>query len=302
MRNYRGSDYNSGYPDCELSLSDIQKIFSPEFLSQLDVVNFNGNLGDFALSRWGLEIVQYITGHDVQVKINTNGSARSANWWSRLAHPLVTIGFAIDGLADTHSLYRQDTEWSRVIDNATAYIQAGGRAVWRFVPFDHNRHQESQCREMAKDLGFLQFENIYDGRDRGPVFDRDGTFSHWIGPKDDHTPNVQDLLQGHVTWYNKNAKFDKDQTNLSFDCLHKRDREIYLAADGTVYPCCYLGFYPKTMAHPGNQELAAMVHENNALQYPLEHCLQWFDSVEQAWAHASIAEGRPYQCVNSCGR
>ena len=60
MRNYRGSDYNSGYPDCELSLTDIKKIFTPEFLSQLEHVNFNGNLGDFALGRWALEIVEYI--------------------------------------------------------------------------------------------------------------------------------------------------------------------------------------------------------------------------------------------------
>jgi hypothetical protein len=56
------------------------------------------------------------------------------------------------------------------------------------------------------------------------------------------------------------------------------------------------------MKHPGNTELAPMVKENNALQYPLEHCLAWFDSVEQAWTTASIAEGRPYQCVNTCGK
>jgi hypothetical protein len=56
------------------------------------------------------------------------------------------------------------------------------------------------------------------------------------------------------------------------------------------------------MAHPGNQELAPMVTENNALEYPLEHCLQWFDAVEKAWSQNSIAEGRPYQCVNSCGK
>ena len=302
MRNYRGSDYNSGYPDCELSLTDIKKIFTPGFLSQLNTVNFNGNLGDFALSRWGLEIVEYITSHNVEVKINTNGSLRSPNWWKRLAHPLVTIGFAIDGLADTHHLYRQDTDWQRIMDNATAYIKAGGQAIWRFVPFDHNRHQEQQCRQMSQNLGFVHFENIYDGRDRGPVFDRDGSFSHWIGPAETHTPEIKNLLQGHITWYNKNSLFEKDKPNLDIQCIHKRNREIYLAADGTVYPCCYLGFYPKTMAHPGNQELAPMVQENNALEYPLEHCLQWFDAVEEAWAHDSIAQGRPYQCVNSCGK
>jgi hypothetical protein len=44
------------------------------------------------------------------------------------------------------------------------------------------------------------------------------------------------------------------------------------------------------------------VQENNALQYPLAHCLEWFESVEQAWSKSSIAEGRPYQCVSTCGK
>ena len=46
MRNYRGMDYNSGYPDTELSLADFQHIVGP-VVQQLTHANFNGNLGDF---------------------------------------------------------------------------------------------------------------------------------------------------------------------------------------------------------------------------------------------------------------
>lgn len=301
MRNYRGSDYNSGYPDAELSLGDIQHILTP-MLPQLELINFNGNLGDFALARQGLEIVKWVVSHNIAVHINTNGSLRTPDWWRELAHPLVRVGFALDGLADTHALYRQDTDWHRVIDNAQAFIQAGGHAIWRFVPFAHNQHQQQQCQDLARQLGFRQFENIYDGRDRGPVFDRNGQFSHWIGPADQSVPDIQSLIQGHVTWYNKNSKFEKDQPNIQYNCIHKRNREIYLAADGSVYPCCYLGFYPKTMQHPGNQELRKLVHENNALEYSLEHCLEWFERVEHSWQQPSIAQGRTYQCVSTCAK
>jgi len=79
-------------------------------------------------------------------------------------------------------------------------------------------------------------------------------------------------------------------------------KEIYLAADGTVYPCCYLGFYPHSMNHPGNQELAPLVAENNALEYPLEHCLEWFEKVEESWNQPSIRDGRTFQCVNTCNQ
>ena len=322
MRNYRGLEFNSGYPLCELSLADFKHIVTPELLAQLIQdespvnglvpktfgfrgVEFNGNLGDFASARDAVEIVEYIADHNVPVRINTNGSLRNSAWWSRLALPGVTVGFAIDGMSDTHKLYRQDTDWHRVIEHAQALIAADGRAVWRFVPFDHNRHQEQECRKMAREMKFFGFENIYDGRDTGPVFTRDGEFSHYIGPTPpgDRPPPIQALVESHVTWYDaKTYRSHKDVPNLSMNCIHKQNREIYIAADGSVYPCCFLGFYPHTMSHPGNRELAPLVQENNALQYPLEHCLAWFESVEQAWHKSSIAEGRPYQCVNTCGK
>lgn len=321
MRNYRGYEYNSGYPACELTLTKFKQIVSAELLAQLIKpeprqggfqpvlhcwrgVSFNGNLGDFAAATDALEIVQYIVDHRVPVRINTNGSLRNPKWWSKLALPNVTVGFALDGLADTHSLYRQDTDWHKIIANAQAFIEAGGRALWRFIPFDHNRHQEKQCRDMAETLGFAEFENIYDGRDNGPVFDRHGKFSHHIGlDQGPSQPILEPLLQNHITWYNaKTYRHPKDTPELDIKCLHKTNREIYIAADGSVYPCCFLGFYPATMKHPGNEELRTLVRENNALEFPLEHCLNWFDSVEHSWQQPSIAGGRTYQCVSTCNR
>jgi MoaA/NifB/PqqE/SkfB family radical SAM enzyme len=321
-RNYRGTDYNSGYPLCELSLKDFQHIITPKFLATLSVpdlrsdgtpmdpqpwrgINFNGNLGDFSAAKDALEIVQYLCENNVAVKINTNGSARNTAWWKALALPNVEIGFAIDGLQDTHSLYRQDTDWQKIIENATAFISAGGKAVWRFVPFDHNRHQEDQCKRLSEKLGFVRFENIYDGRDTGPVYNRDGSYSHYIGHNitPDHIPAVEDLIRHHESGFDhRMIPIVKDTPTLDLYCTHKMNREIYLAADGTVYPCCYLGFYPASMAHPGNQQVRQIMVENNALVHDLEHCLEWFDSVEQSWQKPSVAQGRLYACVHHCNR
>ena len=304
VRNYRGYDYNSGYPVCELTVSDIEKIFTANVLSQLQdcTANFNGNLGDFSNARDGVEIVKFFVNNGINVTINTNGSTRSTEWWSQLAMTGVSIGFAIDGLADTHSLYRQDTDWHKIIENAQAYIAAGGSAVWRFVPFDHNQHQEQTCKDMARDLGFKRFENIFDGRNRGPVYKRDGSFSHWLGPTESHVPALKDMLQSHVTWFSVDTvNSSKDTPEIKYNCQHKRAQEIYIAADGSVYPCCYLGFYPGQMTHPGNEQLLPLVKENLALEYGLEHSMAWFDQVEATWNKASISQGRLYQCVNSCG-
>jgi hypothetical protein len=55
------------------------------------------------------------------------------------------------------------------------------------------------------------------------------------------------------------------------------------------------------MNHPGNKQLLPLIKENNVLEYSLEHCMQWFERIEETWAKNSIAEGRLYGCVNSCG-
>jgi MoaA/NifB/PqqE/SkfB family radical SAM enzyme len=324
MRNYRGGDYNAGYPVTELNLTEFRQILTPDILASVmqpdpaingrpainyhdQGVTFNGNLGDFALARDGLEIVQYLCEHDVRVAINTNGSLRPRSWWSELGKLGVKIGFAIDGLADTHSLYRQDTDWNRVIENSRAFIDGGGQAIWRFIPFDHNRHQEQACRDMATDLGFVAFENIWDGRDRGPAFDRDGSFSHHIGnlmPSEaQEPPPWKDLLTNHITWFDASKiQHERDTPELNMRCVHKMKREVYIAADGTVYPCCFLGFYPETMAHPGNQQLRHLVKGNNALEVGLAAAMSWFDSVERTWDQPSIAQGRTYQCVTTCNQ
>ena len=307
MRNYRGMEHNDGYPETELRLADIQRMFPAEFLKQIKRILFNGNLGDFGLAKDSIEIVKYFLANGIkEIDISTNGSMRTTDWWAQLALPGVTVGFALDGMADTHHLYRQDTDWHKIIENAQALIQAGGRAVWRFIPFDHNRHQMETCRAFSKQLGFVDFQDIGHGRNRTYVYNRTGEYSHLIGepfqPSDlTNPPKIQQLVEHHLTWFDpKTFKQEQDTSDLKIDCHHKRFKELYVAANGEVYPCCFLGFYPQTMHHPGNVQLKPIVKQNNALHYSLETCIEWFNDVEESWHRESIADGRMYICVNTC--
>lgn len=302
MRNYRGYEFNSGYPLTELRLEHIKKIFSQQFLKQIKYINFNGNLGDFGLARDALDIVRYFIDYSpAKIQIETNGSMRTQEWWSQLAHPRIKILWALDGLSDTHALYRQDTEWQKIIDNAGAFISAGGHAVWKFIPFDHNRHQLEECRALSQQLRFKSFV-IYDqGRNKGPVFDRKGEFSHWLGQPQSHEPIVNEMVENHLTWFDPKLPIPwiKNQS-VAIDCEHLKKQEIYIAADGSVYPCCWLGYFPSTMHHPGNQQIQPLIKNNNALEHSLDECLAWFNAVEKSWKFDSIAQGRLYTCVSNC--
>jgi len=301
-RNYCGFDFNSGYPLTELTLENIQTIFQPNFLKQIGSVKFNGNLGDFGTARDAVEIVEYILQNSLaRILIETNGSMRSPTWWSRLSNPRITILWALDGLEDTHSLYRQDTNWNKVIANAQAFIQAGGVAAWKFIPFDHNRHQQEECKKLSQQLGFKYFVNYDQGRNQGPVFNRNGEFSHWLGTPQSNEPDINYTVNNHITWFKPDAKISWINESATIDCNHKKKRELYLAADGSIYPCCWLGFFPETMQHPGNSQIAPLITNNNALKHTLTECLEWFDNVEKTWDKESIAQGRLYTCINSCG-
>lgn len=309
-RNYFGYPHNAGYPITELSIADIKKIFSPEFISQLHEIRFNGNLGDFMLAKDAMEITAYFRQHNptALIDISTNGSARTLEFWKELAQHGPMVRFALDGLDDVHALYRQDTNFEKILRNAQEFMQAGGQAVWKMILFDHNKHQVDQAREMSKQLGFAQFELVNHGRDDGPVFDRDGNLTHTIGTRYPKPQESVVFYMDRQKFYGKQKMFfGKEQPSTDIKCVTMGPRKtIYIAANGEVYPCCWTGFYPRTYdacLHYGNDRIKELLgdFDNNALHRPLEECLTWFDKIEESWKAKTFYQGLPYICSRICG-
>ena len=71
----------------ELTLEDCQKIFEPEFVKQLKYVSMCGNYGDPILAKDTAEIMLYFRKNNpnIYLRMHTNGGARKAEWWDRLA-------------------------------------------------------------------------------------------------------------------------------------------------------------------------------------------------------------------------
>jgi hypothetical protein len=314
-RNTAGFDSDLGYPVHDMSLAEAKQIFTVSFLQQLNRILINGNFGDFVTAREGVDIVEYFaeSNPNLEITISTNASAKP-NIWERLAKiPNVFVGFDIDGLADTHALYRRNTDWNLVISNAKKFIASGGHAIWRMIPLDHNRHQIEDCRQLSKDLGFKRFELLNDGRDQGPVYNRDGDLVYQLG----NDPTFKEIKYPKriETWNEWVAPGTNPSARLNYyktipvknkvSCHAKKRAEIYIAATGEIYPCCWLGMYPKLeYQHPWQQDnmfIKDMVNNNNALDVGIEQSIAWFNAVESSWNKKAYTEGRLFKCDEYCG-
>jgi hypothetical protein len=150
------------------------------------------------------------------------------------------VWFAIDGLEDTHKIYRQATNWKKIIENAQSFIDAGGNAVWQFIPFAHNEHQIRDCMKMATALGFSKFELIKNARYFEKAYDYRTGEPMDIRPWSKH--NEQWKRKGEIL--GKTTGAVKKVRVEAKNCMHLALSSLFLNASGVVTPCCYFPAKP----------------------------------------------------------
>lgn len=271
-------------------------------------MHINGNFGDIVMNPEGADIVAHFRNINpsLDINISTNGGARNRDFWIDLAKNGAMVQFALDGLEDTHHLYRQNTAWKTVIKNAMIFISAGGTAIWKMIKFKHNQHQIESARALSIELGFKNFHLINSQRDTAPVFDRRGNLSHLLG---DYTGETNFAILLHEKKNNDVLLEDiipGRTPSKTVNCQAKRLKSIYVAANGDVSPCCFTGFYPRTYGkgqyhQAANAQLIPLIQKNNALEYSLEECIQWFHEVENSWKKPTYQDGRLVICDDNCG-
>lgn len=280
-RNINGGEDNPQLPNTELFLEDIKKIFSVDFINQLDRIYMCGNYGDPIAARDTLEIFQYF--RDINPKINlsmhTNGSAKKPDWWKKLAEVIGNNGyvvFSIDGLEDTNHLYRQNTIWSKIMENAQAFISAGGQARWDYIVFEHNQHQVDDAKILSDQMGFKKFQFKKSARffsnvsgatkDSHQAANRKGQTTLLKPPTEekyknnsltelskidkiedtiDFVPNTAkevvlvQTVQKFNTDPNKKKPMEKYWDEVPVRCKVAEEKSLYISAEGIVQPCCW---------------------------------------------------------------
>jgi len=308
-RNLRGYDFEDPpYVLHSLTLQEVKDLLPAKFVEQLKVFKIIGNYGDFITCRDGLQIIQYLydCNSTMPIHVSTNASGQP-NIWEKLALiPTLTVKFRIDGLADTHSIYRQYTDYDLIMKNAAKYISAGGKANWEMIKFDFNSHQIDQARELSKQLGFKDFILHDQGRNKMPVFTREGNFVRNIG-RPEHNHTIQELIHARHSATVNHVEFQqqhkKNTVPKNINCMAKKNKSIYISVDGRVYPCCWTGFFPELdLVRPGNDQIKDLSVGNNAFEVGIENAIDWFNQLEKTWTIATVSQGRSLICNETCGR
>jgi hypothetical protein len=227
------------------------------------------------------------------VNVHTNGGARKVEWWKSLAKALPkhhNVCFGLDGLADTLHIYRIGVNYKTAIRNATAFIEAGGKAEWAFIKFKHNEHQEEEARQVAKDLKFSMFtlknSSRFLGEPKYRVIDKDGATTHYIEPPTDNKMHFisKEMINNYKT------------TVMPFEikCKVQQDKEIYIDAYRKIMPCCWLASIPYTQYDYDNV--------NESLRYEIkrqydELIVDLGDTNAVTVGIKAVLESQPWQTV-----
>jgi len=268
-RNQHGGSVNPNLVMADWSLQDFKDILTVEVINQINHIYFCGNFGDPILNNDLLEMCEYLTNNksNLKLRIHTNGGARKPEWWTSLAKVMPSdhaIIFGIDGLEDTHHLYRIGTTYDNVVKNARAFIDAGGNAEWVFIKFKHNEHQVQEAERRAKEYRFSQFtvkntNRFIDGVEFD-VRDLKGNVVYKLKPPSD---NVVKFIDRDVI-----EKIDDWVSNSTIDCKAQKENEIYIDAHKEIFPCCFLASAPYYYVEPTSPVIGVktrIVNEHNKL-------------------------------------
>jgi MoaA/NifB/PqqE/SkfB family radical SAM enzyme/NAD(P)-dependent dehydrogenase (short-subunit alcohol dehydrogenase family) len=335
-RNISGGKVNPHLPLCHLSKKVIDKTFTKELCNRLTQVFFCGSYGDPIVHPDFLDILRDFRKKNptLWLYIHTNAGVHNTDWWVTLAEIINGYGkidFGIDGLEDTNHLYRRGVKFETAINNAHAFIKAGGKAQWNWLVFKHNEHQIDQARMLS---GILGFEKI--------LFRGTGRFLNHSTLEENETwdvvPQKEKPYQLEVTTLDeyRNSSMQRlgelkqeytdirdyfDTTVIKCDaCVGNK---VAITSEGLVLPCNFFEHnlhdarFHDTTVVPGANDLHFVDGKNQVETFIDKHDRRLLNinnvSLEQVfknpfWSELvnswdkSLDDGRIFECAFTCGQ
>ena len=330
-RNDLGVGLNKRMPLCHLDRQVINQRFTSELCNRLRQVFFCGSYGDPIMHPDFLDILRDFRKKNptLWLYFHTNGGAHTPEYWAEIAHIMNGYGqidFGIDGLEQTLGFYRRNVQYSKVIENAQAFINAGGRAQWNFIVFGHNEHEVEQVKKIGKDMGFFNVLIRKTGRflnhrtmEEMPIWPVNNGFAI-EPPTNPEYRNQSMLFLPDLKKQYSNIKEYFDTTEIHCDAL--LGKKLAITAEGLLLPCNFFThnlydrrFYESGVL-PESNELSTVDGKNQVRAFLESYGLDNFNinlhSIEDilknpmwkelvnSWNN-TLGHGRLFECAMTCG-
>lgn len=219
-----------------LSKATFLKIIQAPELASVTHLEFCGTIDDPLMHPEFLELLELaLTIKPYTINIHTNASLRNIEFWKNLAvilnkHRSHQVNFSIDGLEDTNHIYRQNSNWKKIMENAVEFISAGGYAVWQHLIFPWNSHQTEEVKALSISMGFKEFHQRIDR-----------SIATQLGL--DKIKQRQALNQ---TAKFNNSSLDDINKELSvknadsIECNTRNQGMLFVSYEGKMWPCCFI--------------------------------------------------------------
>jgi MoaA/NifB/PqqE/SkfB family radical SAM enzyme len=247
----------NGLVNTELDLEFIQRNFTSEFIkNNVRKITFCGDDGDPIYAHDLIPVIKYFKSHyPVEFVIITNGSYRSAEWWTELGSALDesdAVHFSIDGYDDrSNNEYRINSDWDSIMLGIQSLRNASlVHITWAAIGFsfnqDHIRHMVEQARSMGVDQFQLtkstKFFAIYPSYGENDLLQPRKEFvssskrfeRQYIDISGRSAPGVH--LENLKAW-------DHAQTNIVNDVLPLcavGNKGLFINSQGHFFPCCWV--------------------------------------------------------------
>ena len=240
-RNVFGGQTVPNLPITRWRMEDLPRMFRNSFVEQLEMVYFCGTYGDPMMNTDVTEIAHWFRSRNpnLEIGIHTNGGVGRVEDYRAMAKIVDFISFGMDGLSDTNHIYRRRVRWDQVMERSRAYIESGGQAIWDFIVFEHNQHQVELAKTLSHTMGFKKFNVKRTSRFLNrrhevlpyqSVQGKNGQEEYRIYP-----PSRVEYLNTEIQSVDKSAL-----KTTPISCNAQRIQEVYVAADGMVFPCGWL--------------------------------------------------------------
>lgn len=201
----------------DITIAHVRKIFKDIDLTGSKIF-LCGTLGDPISNKDIYEITSYLLDSGANVEVHTNGGLRNSRFWSeygdlsrffnRMRSGAFKVVWNVDGI-ETNEIYRVGVKIDSVLRNMDAYRLSGGNSEWRYIKFDWNIEEIETARSIAN------ARNI-DFKIRSAWRNTNGFKIIRVFPRE--------------------YKYEPS----SIVCKHIDRREVFISADGRVWPCCFI--------------------------------------------------------------